>query len=199
MPDVNNMFPSKWLKVADLNGGTIDVVVSHVIQEEIKQGEMVWVIHFNPNPQLPHNPGNPQPGAVLKPQNADAISTIYGPSTESWAGQSIQLYVKQTNMGPGIGMRPVAAAFEQAARMPAAPVAVAPAAPQPPVGPATQAAELAKAQASQAPLPTQGGYGAGPQPAPTPATAPVPGNGGSPTVVQPASTSAADLDDEIKF
>ena len=196
MPDVNSMFPSKWLKVADLNGGTIDVVVSHVIQEEIKQGEMVWVIHFHPNPQLPHNPGNPQPGAVLKPQNADAISTIYGPSTENWAGQSIQLYVKQTNMGPGIGMRPVAAAFEQAARMPAVvapvgPVPISSAAPQPPVGPATEAAALAKAQASQAQMPTQEGYGAGPQPTPTPAQGPAPAPG--------IGETAASLDDAIKF
>ena len=109
MPDVNNMFPSNWMKVGDLQGGTIDGVVSHVVQEEIKAGEMLWVLHFQPNPQLPRaSNGRDQDGVVLKTQNAEAIANTYGTSTESWAGQSIQLYVKQTNMGPGIGMRPVA-------------------------------------------------------------------------------------------
>ncbi len=116
MPDVNNMFPSKWLKVGDLKGGQIDAVISHIVQEEIKQGEMLWVMHFHPNPQLPTAMDGTQPGAVLKTQNADAISTIYGPNTEAWSGQTVQLYVKNTNMGPGIGIRPSVAAFQQAHR-----------------------------------------------------------------------------------
>ncbi len=161
MPDVNSMFPSNWMKVGDLNGGTIDAVVSHVVQEEVKQGEMLWVVHFQPNPQLPRASNGGQAGAVLKTQNAESIATVYGPNTDMWSGQTIQLYVKQTNMGPGIGMRPSAAAFKQAAHMPATP-APAPAATAP-VGPGQQAA---MDNAAQAPLPTQAAYGAGPAPAP---------------------------------
>ena len=174
MPDVNNMFPSNWMKVGDLQGGVIDVVVSHVIQEEIKQGEMVWVIHFHPNPQLPRAQNGNQVGAVLKTQNADAVATIYGPMTEMWAGKSIQLYIKNTNMGPGIGMRPVAAAFQQAMQAPVAPAQ--PVAPQPQasMGPGDQAAALA----AQAPLPPA-----------QPATQPV----------QPAPAAGVDASDPIPF
>ena len=159
MPDVNNMFPSNWLKVGDLQGGTIDAVVSHVVQEEIKPGEMLWVMHFHPNPQFPRGPSGAQVGAVLKTQNADAIATIYGPLTETWAGKSIQLFIKQTNMGPGLGMRPVAAAFVETYNPPPSQSPVptqgtygAPERPAPPMGPGDQAAVHAAHRAAQAPL-----------------------------------------------
>ncbi len=156
MPDVNNMFPSNWMKVGDLQGGTIDAVISHVVQEEIKAGEMLWVMHFQPNPQLPRaSNGRDQAGAVLKTQNADAIATIYGSNTDAWAGQTVQLYVKNTNMGPGVGMRPVVATVQPAAALGNVTAA------HPGMGPGQTAAMDA-----QAPLPTQAAYGASAAPAP---------------------------------
>ncbi len=96
MPNVADMFTSLYMKAADLQGGTISAVISHVTQEELAKNEMGWVIHFHPNPQLPRLPNGTQKAAVLKSQNAQAISHIYGVASEQWSGQSIELFVKQT-------------------------------------------------------------------------------------------------------
>ena len=180
--NLDTMYPSKWLKAGDLQGQTLPVVIARVVMEDVGDESGKPVAYFQGRDK----------GLVLNKTNAMSIGLVHGAETDGWVGKTIELFpavvMFQGQNVPCIRVRPVAQAYAEAYA--GATQQQAPISPQPPVGPATEAADLAKAQAAQAPLPTEGSYGAVPQPAPAP-LGPVPTTDGDGTAIS--------LDDKIKF
>lgn len=86
---MNEMFPSRWLSAADLNGAEPTVIIDRVLIEEIGQnGDCKPVVYFK----------GKEKGLVLNKTNGDRISYILrSDETNDWAGQSIKLYTELVN------------------------------------------------------------------------------------------------------
>lgn len=87
--NIQESFPSKFLKAADLKGRHITVTIERVDMEPVGQGqEMKPVIYFH----------GKEKGMVLNKTNANAIMKITeSPVTEEWIGQKITLYPTETS------------------------------------------------------------------------------------------------------
>ena len=88
MPRLNEIFPSKFLKAADLNNREVKVTIDRVVNEEVGQdGDRRWVAYFQ----------NADKGLVLNKTNADTIAMIVGDDdTDNWTGQTILLFPTMT-------------------------------------------------------------------------------------------------------
>ena len=80
--DINAAFPTKYVSAADITGKEPIVTIARIVMEEIEEGKQKPVLYF----------ANAQKGLVLNKTNSMNISTIYGPETDQWIGQSIQLF-----------------------------------------------------------------------------------------------------------
>lgn len=80
--NVNDMFPSSYLKASDLQGRARLLTISGVQQEEIAASETKWVVHF----------GNAQKGMVLNPTNGRTLAGLFGPESNGWTGKEIELF-----------------------------------------------------------------------------------------------------------
>ena len=81
MVSINEMYPSKYLKAADLQGRNIVVTISLVEIEKIGDDNKP-VIYFLGKTK----------GAVLNKTNASNIAILYGDETEDWVGKEIVLF-----------------------------------------------------------------------------------------------------------
>lgn len=79
--NVNDVFPSKYLKAADLNNREVQVTISGVEMEDLN-GEQKAIVYFQ----------NKQKGVVLNKTNATNIAGAYGDDTDSWIGQPVVLF-----------------------------------------------------------------------------------------------------------
>lgn len=88
MPNINDAFPSIYLKASDLKGAEPVVTIERVAFEPVGQKrEMKPVIYFV----------GKQKGLVLNKTNANRIVQITGTGmTEHWAGSAIKLYATET-------------------------------------------------------------------------------------------------------
>lgn len=75
--NINDQFPSKWLKASDLQGDTV-VTMSHITTETVGDNQLP-VLYFQ----------GAQKGLVLNKTNANSISQIYGPETDGWVGRQM--------------------------------------------------------------------------------------------------------------
>ena len=105
MPDINTMFPSKYLKAADLRGKSVTVTIDRVVQEQVGEEEPdKWIVDFSENPDR---------GMVLNKTNALMISSAYGDNSDLWIGKAVELYTEQVSFQgkivPGLRVKPVAA------------------------------------------------------------------------------------------
>jgi hypothetical protein len=86
MPNVNDMFPSKYVKSNELSQPvalTIRDVKSEMVHNPRKGDIDVWVLYFN----------EAKKGLILNKVNAFAIAEILGSQdTEDWVGHKIELY-----------------------------------------------------------------------------------------------------------
>lgn len=89
MADINALFPSKFLKSADIKGREPTVCISKLEVEAVAEGEHKPVLYFQ----------NASKGMVLNRTNADTIAQSYGPDTDSWLGKEITIYVARVQ-GP---------------------------------------------------------------------------------------------------
>ena len=78
--NINNAFPSKYLRAHHLNGQSAVVQITHVAIERVQQDERA-VVYFLGKSK----------GLVLNKTNATAIAAIHGPETDLWAGRDIML------------------------------------------------------------------------------------------------------------
>ena len=87
--NINDLFPSKYVKAADLKGQEVPVTIMMVQIEEVEQGKPhLPVAYFNGMTK----------GLVLNKTNATTIAATYGEETDYWAGKSIVLYPDMTNL-----------------------------------------------------------------------------------------------------
>ena len=80
--NINEAFPSKYLKASDLQGRTISVTMARVEKEDIGKGEKKLILYFQ----------GKQKGMVLNKTNANNIAHLYGPDTTDWEGREITLF-----------------------------------------------------------------------------------------------------------
>ena len=85
MPTVNEMFPSRWLRAADVGDTKLKVTISHVTQEEFEDFKTKlpvkkWVCWMHGTDK----------GFVLNATNAAAIGDAYGRS-EDWGSHQFTL------------------------------------------------------------------------------------------------------------
>ncbi len=85
MPNLNEMYPSKWLKAADCDDGDLIVTIRDVGQEYVGQegeADQKWVIYFH----------EVEKGLILNKTNSRAIAKLHGESTDDWIGKRIALF-----------------------------------------------------------------------------------------------------------
>jgi hypothetical protein len=117
MPSINEAFPSKYLKAADLQKRQVAVVISHAQFEQIGSDNKL-VLYFQ----------GKQKGVVMNKTNAGVIANAYGDETEDWAGKPVTLFEAMVEyqgklapairmMIPNSGVRPAPAARASSAEM----------------------------------------------------------------------------------
>ncbi len=79
--NINDQFPSKFLKAADLNGSQIVVTIKDCIVESIGEDKRP-VLYF----------AGKEKGVVMNKTNATNVSEAYGPDTDEWTGKKVVLY-----------------------------------------------------------------------------------------------------------
>lgn len=93
--NIEEAFPSKYLKAADLAGNRITVKMDRVESETVGDDAKV-VLYFQ----------GKEKGLVLNVTNKNMIVDLYGPETDEWTGQPIVLYEAmvqyQSKMVPAI-------------------------------------------------------------------------------------------------
>lgn len=91
MPNINDCFPSKFLKASDLQGVEPIVTIDRVDFEPVgRDREMKAVLYF----------AGKSKGLVLNKTNANKITEMIGSGiTEEWTGQKIRLYATETQFG----------------------------------------------------------------------------------------------------
>ena len=84
--NVNDVFPSKYLRASDLQGKSIKVKIARIERE--KMGEDTKpVLYFD----------GKQKGMALNKSNAMMIAAVYSPETDGWIGKEIKLYAGKVN------------------------------------------------------------------------------------------------------
>ena len=84
--NINEIFPSKYLKAHDLlNDGDLIVTISDFVIEVVGNDQLTSkpVLYFR---ELPMK------GLILNKTNANTIADLYGEDTEDWIGKKITLY-----------------------------------------------------------------------------------------------------------
>lgn len=95
MPHINDLFPSAWLKASDFDEGPQDLTIREVTVETLGHGakrEEKNVIYFEETKK----------GLVVNKTNAGTIAGAYGPRTENWPGQVVQLFSTKVPFGSDI-------------------------------------------------------------------------------------------------
>lgn len=87
MPNINDSFPSKYIRASDLRGTQPVVTIGHVSFEEVgREKERKPVVYFQ----------GKEKGLVLNKTNANKIATLLGESdTDNWPGGKVKLYATE--------------------------------------------------------------------------------------------------------
>ena len=80
--NINDAFPSNYLKASDLKGRSVAVVIDSISMEEIGKGENKMICYF----------AGKDKGMVLNKTNANNIAVLYGPETDNWIGKEVILF-----------------------------------------------------------------------------------------------------------
>lgn len=89
---MSELFPSKYLKAADLQGRTIRATIEKIGIEDLsgegKPGETKPVLYFRDRKKL----------LVLNKTNGMTLAQALGDDTDSWIGKEIEIFPTQTQM-----------------------------------------------------------------------------------------------------
>ena len=99
--DANIFAGSDFLKAADLGVTTPTITISKVESVEFDSGDKSKLVLHPTDPGL-------KP-VVLNVTNTRACIAAWGGETQGWIGKQAMLSVRQTQMGPGIGVTPLQA------------------------------------------------------------------------------------------
>jgi len=82
MANINDAFPSKYLKASDFEGDTPIVTIASIAFEEVgKEKDVRPILYYE----------GEQKGIVLNKTNATNITKIYGSETDDWIGKKVQI------------------------------------------------------------------------------------------------------------
>lgn len=99
--NINEVFPSNYLKASDLNGKKLKLTIESVDMEEIG-ADRKPVLHF----------AGKQKGLVLNKSKAAVLSAAFGSETNDWDGMQVAIYPTKVSfngqMVDAIGIEPVA-------------------------------------------------------------------------------------------
>ncbi len=89
--NINDAFPSKYLKASDLKGSEVLVTIDRVESEAVgRDREMKPVVYFK----------GKEKGVVLNKTNSNKIAQIAGSfDTDEWNGVQVKLYPTETEFG----------------------------------------------------------------------------------------------------
>lgn len=79
--NIDQMYPTKWISAPDLQGNEVLVTITRISMEEVEPGKIKPTLWFQGKTK----------GLVLNKTNANNISFLYGPETDTWIGKSITL------------------------------------------------------------------------------------------------------------
>lgn len=79
--NINEAFPSNYLKATDLQGREVSVIISNVTMEKLGNDTRM-ILYFQ----------GKQKGMVCNKTNAFNISMMYGEDTDGWIGKSVTLF-----------------------------------------------------------------------------------------------------------
>lgn len=79
--DINEAFPSAYLKAADLRGQTVTVTIADCKMELLGEDKKPVLYLANKDKAM-----------VLNKTNSMALSSAFGPNTTNWVGQKIELF-----------------------------------------------------------------------------------------------------------
>jgi hypothetical protein len=82
----DQMFPSKWLTVADLNGRPVKVTIEGLRQELLQDGNKKWCLHFRGTEKI----------FGLNKTNGSTVRGLHG-EPANWPGKQIVLYPAMTD------------------------------------------------------------------------------------------------------
>lgn len=103
--NINDVFPSNFLKASDLHGRKLRLTISEVRMEKMGQEEKP-VLYFEGKDK----------GLVLNKTKAGILSAAYSPETEGWRGKEVAIYPTkvsfQGQMVDAIGVEAVVAEAE---------------------------------------------------------------------------------------
>lgn len=88
--NIQNAFPSKWLKSGDVEEGDLTLTIRSVAMEDIGSGENQEtkpVLYFEET----------EKGMVLNKTNADTISKLHTPETDNWIGKKITIFATEVD------------------------------------------------------------------------------------------------------
>ena len=83
--NINDSFPSNYIKAGDLQGQARRLVMERIESEEIGD-DIKPILYFQ----------GAKKGLVLNKTNANLIASAYGPETDGWIGKEIELFPTQT-------------------------------------------------------------------------------------------------------
>jgi hypothetical protein len=84
--NTNDLFPSNYIRSADMKGQARRLIMDHVETEEIGEDDVKPVLYFQ----------GAKKGLVLNKTNANLIAAEYGPETDGWIGKEIELFPTKT-------------------------------------------------------------------------------------------------------
>ena len=98
--NINDAFPSNYLKASDLMGKEVEVTIASLEITEMADGEKKPIVSFEGKSKA----------LVLNKTNANTITDEFGPETDSWMGRAITLYPAEVDFQgrrvPAIRLRP---------------------------------------------------------------------------------------------
>ena len=81
MPTIDDFYPSKWLKAADLGDRDVTVVIKGLREEEVGD-DLKPVLFFEGTDK----------GLVLNKTNFETIAHLHGKNSDGWGGARIELF-----------------------------------------------------------------------------------------------------------
>jgi hypothetical protein len=88
MTNLDDLYPSKYIKHSDLKGQDVTVTIKCLVVEEVgMEGEKKPVLYFEGTDK----------GLVMNVTNANTIAAAYGRDTDAWKGKQITLYGTTTD------------------------------------------------------------------------------------------------------
>ena len=90
MANLDDLYPSKFIKAGDLKGQDVNLIITSQTVEEVgKAAEKKPVLYFKGTDK----------GLILNRTNANTIGKAYGQDTSAWKDKRITLFGAETDFG----------------------------------------------------------------------------------------------------